>query len=211
MTNATHTIRTRRGTLTRVAAVALAGGIAASALTARGQDPMAAPPTVPPTTGPTTGPAAPMVDNPQYLMWAKFKPGSSCTLTADVASPMGKVHREVTQTLKAVTADTVTLEVVDTMTMVGQTRTQPPQTATVKSKEDHEDAKQVGTEDVPAMGKTLKCRVFEQSTKDGQPLPGGRTAKYYVCDEVPGGIVKAELPGPAGAAVTLELKSTEVK
>ena len=198
-----------RFTALSVAAVAAAAVLAAVAGPARAQDPM-----TPPTTMPTTGPAAAgmMVDNPQYAMWSKFKAGSSSTLEGDVDSPMGKAHLTVTQTLKAVTPEAVTLDVAMKATIMGQSQDLPVNTQTIPAKEAKEDSKETGKEDVDAMGKTFHCTVHEQSTMGkGRPFPGGGTAKFYISDEVPGGLVKTVVPAKAGQTSTMTLKAMDAK
>ena len=66
--------------------------------------------------------------------------------------------------------------------------------------------------DITANGKTYHCKVYEQAkTDDAMAADDAPKGKFCVSDDVPGGVVKAELPGPGGAPMTMMLQSTDVK
>ena len=156
---------------------------------------------------PSTAPAA-TVDNPQYAMWAPFKPGSSATMVGDVdAGPQGKVHLEVTQTLRSVTPDVVTLAQVTRVTMGGQV--QPvtrPLVQMIPAKQARAEMVRAGSADAQAMGRTFTCRVYHVGGGAAGP-PG--TA--YAADGVPGGVVKLVVNAPDGTPITFVLSATDVK
>ena len=196
-------------------ALAMAALAAAAFVTAgpvRAQMPTTAPSGMNPTTmAPTTGPAAggKMIDNPQYALWAKYKPGSSATLTGDIDSQMGKIHVEMTQTLSSITADKATVSSAETVTVMGQSRTMPAQTHDVDAKEAKEEATQTGTKDVTAMGKTFPCKVFEETVKGG--MGGGGKITAYVNADVPGGVVQMDVPAPGGKTGSLVMTAMDAK
>jgi hypothetical protein len=160
------------------------------------------------------------MDNPQFLAWTKFDVGSSETLEATVAGPNGREMKvQSTNKLLDKAADHVTIEIVASMNVMGQTRTMPPQKQTVRSRIEKKDYKQIGTEEVSAAGKTIMCKVYEGKgmapapqgpPRQGAAQQGGGTAKVWVSDEVPGGLVKVEAQSEKGK-VQMILKSYEAR
>ncbi len=165
------------------------------------------------------------VDSPQYGAWAKFKPESSSTLAADIKMGAGNsFHIETTMTLKSVTAQQVEVEATGKVNIMGQDRTTPPQTRTIPAKETKQDRKDLGEQDVQAMGKTFKCKVYEITGGGASglapsprgPAAGGANpnakATLYVNDDVPGGVVKMDVSsGPGGQAMSFTLTAMDVK
>ena len=126
------------------------------------------------------------------------------------AGGMGRVHLQVTQTLKAVTPDAVTLAHANVVTVGGKPRPGGPVTTqTIAARVVATAMKPVGTADVQAMGRAFACRVYEAS----QPGPAGRAAKgtAYMTDAVPGGVVKLVVDVGHGLSLTFVLTATDVK
>jgi hypothetical protein len=69
--------------------------------------------------------AAELVDNPMYLHWARFKPGTFVTLKMTMKMPAMTTESEMTYTLKEITPQKAVLEV-NTTTMVGGKATAMP-------------------------------------------------------------------------------------
>jgi hypothetical protein len=169
------------------------------------------------------------VDSPRYQAWAKFKVGSSHTLQGEADAGGMTIHSEMTETLAEVTDDHVTVETTNTTNVMGRDHTTPPRRRTIPAKEDIKDAKQVGTEDVQAMGKTFSCKVWEVTEAPTGAAPGQPganagdqrhgSAKIWASPDVPGGVVKMEVKGHTGGpkeqgqdvTLTYLLKSYEAK
>ena len=174
---------------------------------------------------------AEQIDSPRYQAWSKFKVGSSHTLSGQMNAGAMQIQTEMTEKLVEVTDDHVTVETTTTTNVMGQNHTSPPRQRTIPAKEDIKDAKQVGTEDVQAMGKTFSCKVWELTDigapPAGRPGPVGGNAngnerhasgKIWASSDVPGGVVKMEFQGHSGPpgqgsdiTMTYLLKSYEVK
>jgi len=155
------------------------------------------------------------VDNPVYQAWAKFKVGSSTTLTGTMnAGPM-TIEAQLTQTLVERNDAEVVIEAVTVTTFAGQEHKGPPQRQTIRAKAPREDWKEIGDEDVQAAGQTFKCKVIE--SKRAVPSRGGQTtetvAKVWVSPKVPGGTVQMKFHGGAGPnqEITYLLKSFDAK
>ncbi len=60
------------------------------------------------------------------------------------------------------------------------------------AKVEAQEVKDLGRQDVRAMGRTFKCEVYQMKddTVAGKERPWGGKAKVWVCPEVPGGVVK---------------------
>lgn len=153
-------------------------------------------------------------DNQQYLHWAKFKPGSSVTMTGNVEGNAQKVQIDMTNTLVEVKPDKLVLESYSTLNIAGQDRKSPARKRDVPAKEEKKAVvKEVGEEQIEAAGKKFKCKVIEGET-DVAPGPGGASgkakAKIWIADEVPGGAVKMVVTSDRGT-MTFTLKSFDVK
>lgn len=165
-------------------------------------------------------PAAEKKDNPNYLVWSKFKPGSTSTVVADISDGKDNVHIETTRKLVSVSADNVVVETVSIRRTKGKEITQAPIKQTIPAKTDKDEIKETGTKDTDAMGKTFKCKVWDsapaKATKSGPNAPKiaaaeGMKATIYVCDEVPGGVVRLDGVGENGQSVTFILTKFEAK
>jgi hypothetical protein len=159
-------------------------------------------------------------DNPNYLVWAKFKPGSTSTVVADIRDGQDNVHIETTRTLVSVSAETVVVETVSIRKTKGHEITQAPIKQTIPAKTNKDEIKETGRKDMDAMGKTFKCRVWDstpaKANKTGANAPKvaaaeGMKATIYVCDDVPGGVVRLDGVGQNGSNVTFILTKFEAK
>jgi hypothetical protein len=67
-----------------------------------------------------------------------------------------------------------------------------------------------GEEEISVGGKSYKCRVYQQQRKQGEP-PNQvfLYARYWMNDQIPGGIVRIDsrTEGQLAIATTIELKS----
>ena len=164
-----------------------------------------------------------MVSNPQYTSWAKHKPGTTVTIKMTTAASGQNVNMQLKQTLKEVTPETVTVEVVPSMDMGGTTQTMPAQTMQLKSKVSAEEAKfgqlppgtkadikEVGSESVTAGGQTYNCTVSEVT---GESQGTKTKGKVWRSEEVPGQVVKMEMAfeGAQTGSTKMELVSVEKK
>jgi hypothetical protein len=170
----------------------------------------------------STARAADEVASPQYQAWAKFKPGSSSTLTSDMkVGPNGSmtIHVEMTTTLLSVTPEQAEVEAVSKTDMMGRGGNPTHVKRTIKAKEPARDMKETGTEDVKAMDKTFKCKVFKlsgeaaanQGSGRGGRGPANATVTLYVNPDVPGGIVKMETIAEGAPPFIFILSAMNVK
>jgi hypothetical protein len=157
-------------------------------------------------------------DNPKYTSWAKFKPGSSSTVAADMEVNGSKYHISLTRTLVSIDADNAVVESKSTMNLLGHDQTMPARQETIPSKIAKDELKETGTKDVQAIGKTFKCRVYETNGGSGaagaahSPAnPESMKASVYMSDDVPGGLVRLEAVGRNGAPLTFILTAMESK
>ena len=166
--------------------------------------------------------AADDVANPQYAAWAKFKPGSSATLSCDmkVGPNAIDIHIEMTKTLVEVAADSLIVESSTKSKAMGHESNTPATKQTVKATAPAKDVKETGTADVMAAGKTYTCKVLEltgdaaaanASRPGGRPAAANAKATIYVNHDVPGGVVKMELTAGDGKVMTFILTASEVK
>jgi hypothetical protein len=164
-----------------------------------------------------------LVDNPQYLSWAKHKPGTSVVMK--MATNMGpqSMNMELTQTLKDLKPEEATIEVKTAMDMGGTKQNMPAQSLPVKAKVTPTEAKlgqlppgfkgdikEVGTESVTLGGKTYECKVAEV-TSEGQGMKSH--GKIWRSDDVPGQMVKMEMTmeGAQSGTIAMELVSVDSK
>src|SRR4051812_24741841 len=75
-----------------------------------------------------------LVDNPQYVSWAKQKPGSTLTYSMNNNAGGQQMTGTVVHKLIEVTPDQVTVEMTTNMQVMGQSHTGPPIKATYKAK-----------------------------------------------------------------------------
>ena len=162
--------------------------------------------------------------NPNYQVWAKFKPGSTCTVVADIRDGQDNIHIETTRTLISINADEAVVQTVSKAKRKGHQDTQAPIKQTIPAvidlgKPDKEQIKETGSKDIDAMGKTFKCRVWDSTPPKaaaGSHPPKlsaaeGMKATIYISDDVPGGIVRLDGVGQNGQTVTFVLTEFETK
>ncbi len=158
------------------------------------------------------GDPAATVDNPQYVLWAKCRPGASVTLSADIdLGPQGKVHLDVTQALKAVTPAGATLAKTVRATLAGVAQPAGPAVdQAVAARVPAAEARLTGTADVQAMGRAFACQVYDVSQPPAARGGAVTHATAYLNDAVPGGVVKlvADL---GGHPVTFVLSAVDTK
>jgi hypothetical protein len=146
---------------------------------------------------------ASQVDNPEYKAWASFKVGSSSTLTVKGAGGGGYVRGSGGSADQATTLVEVDSDKV--MVVLGSpsaTNKPRPVSATMNDGV----MKQVGEESVSAMGKTFQCKIYETPKYTGNAADGSGQkslqTRKWICDDVPGGLVKMEIyrtdPAPDG-------------
>jgi len=164
-------------------------------------------------------------DNPAYTQWAKFKPGTSTTITMSSDAGGQTSKTETKSTLAEVTADKVVVEVAMSMEAAGQKMDMPAQKMDIPKKMDAQpaatpDAKpdpntpkadtKTSDESCTVPAGTFKCKCV-QSTMD---VGGNKTvSKVWTSDEVPGGMVKMEATtdGPMKSVTKSELKAFDKK
>jgi len=168
-----------------------------------------------------------LVDNPQYVSWAKQKPGSAVTYSMNNSAGGQQMTGTVVHKLVEVTADQVTVEMTTNMQVNGQSHAGPPMKATYKAKVPAADAdqsklpqnvkgtaKEVGNEKVDAAGKSFDCKVIEYEGTMGAPPHPPIKGKIWRSAEVPGGVVKMQSEMQQGAMtmkVGMILQSMDLK
>ena len=158
------------------------------------------------TTAPTTAPATapePLVDNPHYLAWAKFKPGTAVDLDMNMSVGGQQVTTSITMTLQEISPERAVVQSVAKMNVPGlpsaqeQKQTHTFNAKVPQSEADHAllppggtgETKDAGTETIEVAGKTYQIQVREfNGTVQGQPAKG----KTWRTEQVPGGLVKME-------------------
>jgi len=129
-------------------------------------------------------------------LWQKFKVGSSVTLAATITAGQFSAQTEMTNTLKEIGADTVTIETVASSAFGPNKRSGKPVTKVISSKTNEGNWKETGKETLELAGKKLACTVIDGATTT-TPARGGAatdaTSRIWVCDEIPGGIVQIQV------------------
>ena len=156
------------------------------------------------------------VENPIYKLWSGFKVGSSRTMTGTMSMRGMSMDMELKDTLVELAADHATIESASATIMQGQRHEAPAHKQTFKARDEKkEEWREVGKEDVKAMGRTFHCRVFEGKlpvpAQGGAPSGGDITSKSWISDEVPGGAVQMKISLPQGQEITYLLKDFQVK
>jgi hypothetical protein len=160
------------------------------------------------------------VENPEYKKWAVWKEGAYATLKGE--NRFGDTVTVVTstQTLKAVTAEKVVVEVTTVVVTNGQTTKAPPTTMEFRAREPKLPA------DVLRQAEEAARKVAAQTTKgketltiNGQKLAcewsrlqsEGIDSRAWMCDDVPNQVVKMEsVTGPLkGSMVLIDWKGTK--
>src|SRR5688500_4100497 len=169
-----------------------------------------------PATGasPATGPAEPLVENPHYLAWEKFKPGTTVDLDMILHMAGQQMTTNVTKTLNEVKPEKAVSASVAKMSVPGLPPREQKQTHPSAAKVPQAEAegafmppgaqgesKEGAAETVEAAGKKYDCKVREFSGKmQGQEAKG----KMWRSETVPGGLVKME-SSSAGTVSKVEM------
>lgn len=140
------------------------------------------------------------IDNPAYLDWAHYNPGTSVTYSTD-SNTMGNTSAiATTTTLTDLTADKATVSVATSMLVNGKNVDLPPQSQDIPAKVKKPSAStgmqpadapktETGTQDVQAAGKTYSCTKTTVTTNQNAIC---NVTTTWTSDQVPGGIVKME-------------------
>ncbi|HEV2295086.1 MAG TPA: hypothetical protein VGR35_14620 [Tepidisphaeraceae bacterium] len=168
---------------------------------------------------PTTAPE-PMVDNPHYLAWSKYKPGTQVDLDMKVRAGGQQFTTNVTLTLEEVTPERAVVESVSKMHVPGLLAQEQKQVHTFSAKVPKSEAEQadlppgstgevkdLGTETIQVAGKRYDAKVIEFTGSAGGNVTQG---KMWRSDEVPGGLLKMESSGP-NVKVDMVLKKVTEK
>jgi hypothetical protein len=154
------------------------------------------------------------IDNPQYALWKNFKPGTWVKHKMQMDANGQQMEMEMTTTLLEVNPDKVVTEVKSIMNMAGQKMDLPATKKDIEAKMEKKPDQKAPVisekeEDVTVEGKTYKCKSMEwEQAEKGQAMKG----KGYVCNDVPGGVVKSEFSSPQLAKpMTLTLMGFEKK
>ncbi len=157
------------------------------------------------------------IDNPRYVSWAKYQPGTKITLQNDMAGTGISTSQHIEQTLAEVTPDKAVVDVVMTVDMGGQKREiKRKQDVAAKVEKGNENlppevkgsAKETGKETIEVAGKSYECTIVEI---EGQTERGKVNGKVWRTPEIPGGTAKMEMAIDAGGMqVTTTTKVTAI-
>jgi hypothetical protein len=149
---------------------------------------------------------AEQIDNPMYGYWAKFKPGSVLKTTTESISGEVKMTLDSETTLQAVTPEKVTVEI-KTDGKSGDTKLKQrirKQDIPAKFEKPANTVIKHSTEEITVGGKTYKCLVSEETRETVN-------IKTWTSEEVPGGVVKAEVKSDGLSVTTLLVEATAKK
>ncbi len=152
----------------------------------------------------------PTVDNPQYEMWSGWRVGTSVTVRTELVAKGGvQQTTKVTHTLKKVSPELAVVEVTAVGESGGVATPVPPYSMDIPAKLPKPDVTPKGTkpkskqtsgrETLTVAGKKLSCEWFEIV------LDGGTTMKTWMCNDVPGQLVKSVMSHPGGSSTSLLL------
>lgn len=139
------------------------------------------------------------VDNPEYLAWSGFKPGTSITRRTETQSRGHSIVEELTERLVGVSGEAITLELTTTSQLGTQTRRKDIPARIAKSQAIpipsvprgiQGESKVLPEEDVAVVDKTYRCQAMSFAGKDkGLNVRG----TIWTSPAIPGGIVKSEM------------------
>ncbi|MCS7033967.1 MAG: hypothetical protein NZ561_08220 [Phycisphaerae bacterium] len=155
----------------------------------------------------TAAAGAQSVANPLYSAWVRFETGATSRYTG-VSRTLG-VETTIETTMKLIekAGDRVVIEVSRKVTSGDDTVEESPRKEEIRAMIAQEAAMvPAGEEPATAGGKEYPCRVYQQQRKEGDLL---LLSRFWLSDEVPGGIVKidSKVEGPIAINTLLELKS----
>jgi len=150
---------------------------------------------------------AEQIDNPMYGYWSHFKPGSVLKTTTDSVAAGQKSTMQTISTLLEVTPDKLTVQTEVEVT-AGETKMkQRTRKQDVPAKVDQRaDASAIkhSTESITVAGKSYTCQVSEE-TREGMVI------KTCTNDQIPGGVVRAEMHSEGLSITTLLVDATAKK
>lgn len=155
------------------------------------------------------------IDNPMYVNWAKFKPGT--TVKTKVVSDMAGNKSDITTTTKLleVTAEKVVIEMSSSMKMGDQTFDMPAQKmdfpAKVEKQPEEKTKEEVkpktGEEEIEVAGKKYKAK-WTESVMEANGIK--TTSKVWTSEEFPGMTLKMESKMEGGMSGTTKSEVVEV-
>jgi hypothetical protein len=163
------------------------------------------------------------VPNPEYANWSKFKKGTSVTMKTITTGSGVTSEIRSTSTLVAVGADKVVVEYTSVTTVSGMelklpvtTREIPKTIAKVKEVKKDKDAPNTPKEVANEEGaETLKAlgQEFKTKWRSNKVEVAGTTSvsKVWLCDDVPGMMVKMESTVTGAVASTTKMELVEFK
>lgn len=139
-----------------------------------------------------------LVDNPAYQAWARFKPGTSVTLTSETSMAGMSTKVDMTHKLAELTPEKAVVET--TVAMPQGNNTNKMEILAKVKKEDVRDPAQLPPgvkgqmkvlpdEEVKVLDKTYKCKVVEFT---GQQQEMEISGKSWTCPDIPGQLAKLE-------------------
>lgn len=148
-------------------------------------------------------------DNPEFPYWKNHKPGATAKYAIEMNQAGNAMKGEMSRVLLEVAADKCVVERKGKITVGDQTVDIPAEKEDVKAKEDKpEKILKESTEEIEVAGKKMKCRYLETEKEE----EGGKTfAKVWANEEVPGGVVKADVKMGDGSTLKLSIVSWEKK
>lgn len=173
----------------------------------------------------TTAPGQALVDNPQYQNWAKYKVGSmqKTSMTQSIKAEGQDMNNtgSITFTLKELTPDKAVVEMVQEISIGGQSTTVPTRMMEFKAKVPVTATQPVapeggkvtrtgsGDEELTVGGKKYMCHWEEWQMESPE---GKMTSKVWTSKDVPGGVVKTESSGDMqGVKMTAKTELVEFK
>ncbi|HBC85699.1 MAG TPA: hypothetical protein DCZ94_01965 [Lentisphaeria bacterium] len=158
------------------------------------------------------------VDNPRYLEWSKYKPGTLIKMEMSMPQNMKST---MTTTLKEVTPEKVVLEMKTSMAIPGMAPQENVLSVIEPAKIEKAKVKPVspeqmpnckvinkGTEDLKVGGKTYKCNWYEvEMQQQGMKM----TSKMWTCDDVLDHLVKnvSKMSGMDTTMTLVEFKAVK--
>jgi hypothetical protein len=153
--------------------------------------------------------AAQAGDNPEFPYWKSMKPGSTAKYKIEMNQGGQAITGEMIRTLLEVAADKAVVERKGKMLVGEQAVDVPVEKEDVKAKEEKpEKILKDSSEEIEVAGKKMKCRYMETEKEE----EGRKTfAKVWAHEDVPGGVVKADVKMGDGSTLKLTIVSWEKK